>query len=188
MVKIEEQIQPNMKPEGFFKNVVIREAYKQDVELLKSIEVRDGFDYPYKKAIADYLKYMDEGTKFFIAETKGIPVGYISIKNSDYIRYGVRIHFLAVVKDAQRMGVGTELITYVEQTAKKRGLHRIFINVYDNNLVAEEFYQKRGYKFWFEIPYLYERGISARVYYKDVGLRFAKQKKAYDKRKNKFGF
>ena len=156
--------------------IIIRNASKADSELLRSIEARDGFQYPYKKTKEDYEKYIGEGDTFFIAEANGEPVGYISIVDCNYLGNVCRLHFLAVVKDFQSKGVGSRLMEHFEIEARERGYERIIINVYENNQRAIEFYKKKGYDFWFRIPYRYEEGIDAVVLYKDIGPMFVERK------------
>lgn len=157
--------------------IIIREATKQDAELLRNIEAEDGFLYPYKKTKEDYEKYIDEGDAFFIAETDKLAISYISIVDCSYLGNVCRLHFLAVIKDFQNKGVGKKLMEHFEEEAKNRKYDRIIINVYENNSRAIEFYKRRGYDYWFTIPYRYERGINAIVLYKDIGPMFIERKR-----------
>src|SRR3989344_2111223 len=110
--------------------LIIRIARKADPDLLRSIEARDGFKYPYKKQKEDF----------------------------------------------QSKGVGSRLMEHFEIEAREWGYERIIINVYENNQRAIEFYERKGYDFWFRIPYRYEEGIDAVVLYKDIGPMFVERK------------
>ena len=160
-------------------DIIIREAKKEDSELLRKIESGDGYPYPYKKTKEDYEKYMDEGDEFFIAKADDAPVGYISMIDCIYLgRTVCRLHLLAVLKEYQGKGIGTRLMQHFENQAKIRGYHRIIINVYENNRDAIRFYEQKGYKHWFTIPYRYEEGIDAYVMFKDIGPTFIDQMKS----------
>lgn len=165
---------------GDLMDIVIREASKKDAELLRSIEARDGFKYPYNKTVEDYLKYFDEGNKFYIAELAGAPAGYIAmIDSNNFIRSTNRLHFLAVVKDYQGQKIGTKLVQHVEAKAKEEDKNRIIVFVYENNSDAVRFYVKQGFKSWFIVPNVYEKGISAHVFYKDVGPMYINRMKEH---------
>ena len=162
-------------------DIVIREANREDTELLRRIEAGDGYPYPYKKTNEDYEKYMDEGDEFFIAEADDAPAGYISMVDCIYLgRTVCRLHLLAVLKEYQGKGIGTRLIQHFEEQAKSRGYHRIIINVYQDNEEAIKFYEGKGYRHWFTIPYRYEKGIDAYVMFKDIGQTYVDQMKAQE--------
>ena len=153
-------------------DIIFREAKKEDADLLRKIEAGDGYSYPYKKTKEDYERYMSEGDTFLIAEVDGKPAGYISIVDCKYFGQVCRLHFLAVLVEYQNKGVGSKLIDYFEEQAKKRQYSRIIINVYADNVRAIRFYEKKGYSHWFTIPYRYENGIDAYVMCKDLSATF----------------
>jgi len=171
---------------GNLMDIIIRDAKKEDADILRDIEANDGFKYPYKKTAGDYLKYMDQGTTFYIAEKDGEALGYISgIDVGSIIGDAARLRFLAVKKynnageETQGQGVGTQLMWHLEQKVKEQGHSRVIVAVYQHNTRAMDFYHKRGYQHWFFIPHRYEGGIGAHVYYKDVGLKYLERLKSF---------
>ncbi|MBI2040557.1 MAG: GNAT family N-acetyltransferase [DPANN group archaeon] len=165
-------------------SLVIREASQGDAETLRWIEANDGFPYPYKKTAEDFARYIEEGTKFYIAEHEGMPVGHISLADCEYLS-GDRLHFLAVIKSYQGKskeweggGVGPRLMAHFEEQVKKRGKDCAVINVYENNPRAIRFYEKLGYERWFIIPHRYEDGINAVVMRKDFTAKYPHRKAA----------
>ena len=158
----------------------IREAAKEDAETLRWIEANDGFPYPYKKTAEDFARYMREGTRFYIAEHEGKPVGHISLVNCEYLS-GDRLHFLATIKEYQGKGVGRALVAHFEGEVKKRKKDCAIINVYENNPRAITFYEGLGYVRWFIIPHRYEEGINAVVMRKDFTQKYAERKAAQQK-------
>ena len=159
-------------------NIVIREAEKSDAEILRTIEANDGFPYPYKKTAQDFERYMAEGTKFYIAEHNGMPVGHVSLVDCAYLS-GDRLHFLATIKDYQGKGVGRALMAHFEQKVTERKKDCAVINVYENNPRAIDFYKRLGYDIWFIIPHRYEEGINAVVMRKDFTNKYPESKAAH---------
>jgi len=54
--------------------------------------------------------------------------------------------FDIAVMSNRRKGVGREMITEMENAAKKKGVSRVYGFVRTENAVAREFYKKLGYK------------------------------------------
>lgn len=148
-------------------NLKIRKASKEDAELLCSIEANDGYQYPYQKTPADYVKYIDEGNIFYVANLKDKEVGYIAIRlDGNDQRHYARLHFFAVMKPNQRQGIGTQLINYAEEKVKQANKIGMYVVLYEKNLNAERFYIKQDYNFWYYVPEMYEGGVGGKIYRK----------------------
>lgn len=169
-----------MSLEGKMDKIVIKEASKKDAEILQQIEANDGYPYPYKKTPADYEKYIEEGNIFYMAYIEDNPIAYIAIKSegNDHRHYS-RLHFIAVKKQNQGEGIGTQLINYAEEKVRQKGKLGMYVVLYEKNLNAEKFYIKQNYKFWYYVPEMYEEGIGGKIYRKVLNPE--KSKKFYEK-------
>ncbi len=67
------------------------------------------------------------------------------LTEDDY-RHIYVIYTLAVHPDFLKCGVGTELLAFAEQTARKEGCVSIRLDVVKGNIPAERLYQRCGYQ------------------------------------------
>lgn len=51
----------------------------------------------------------------------------------------------------QGQGVGTKLLAYIRQLAIERGIHRIQLDVWQDNVTAKHLYQKMGFETYREV-------------------------------------
>ena len=85
------------------------------------------------------IHHVDE-VQGFVAEKKGKQIGLITymITNDD-------CEIISLNSIEEGVGIGTTLLSRVEETAKKAGCTRIWVITTNDNLRALGFYQKRGY-------------------------------------------
>ena len=91
----------------------------------------------------------DERYKTFVAFADDKTVGFISSAQSFGI--GLEVGFthitaLAVQKEYQNKGIGTRLLTYMEDYAKARGVQCIILKCNVGSTDAHAFYDRNGYK------------------------------------------
>lgn len=53
---------------------------------------------------------------------------------------------IGVAKTAQHQGVGKQLMTGLKREARRRGIHRIQLNVLATNVAARQFYAQQGFQ------------------------------------------
>ena len=97
---------------------------------------------------------INKGILFYIAEYKGKACGFISATPKDNHLQIYRIEKLYILKEAQGLGVGKQLIKHIEELASKRGFSTIELNVNRNN-PAVKFYEKQGFNIIKEIDIPY---------------------------------
>lgn len=108
-----------------YKNIIPKEYFRSPVlsleELLKDFE-RMMF-YVYKN------------------ESTIIGVGALQIESEET----GRIRWVYILPEYQRMGIGTALVTHLEQQAREIGLRRLRLLTVENAIWAVNFYKKLGY-------------------------------------------
>jgi ribosomal protein S18 acetylase RimI-like enzyme len=92
-------------------------------------------------------KFMRLGTLYFIAEEKGIPLGFIDInfRLQGKEHTGV-IHTLFVKEDARGKGIGKILVQHVLKLFKKNKCTRIASFSHAANKNAQAFWKKNGFE------------------------------------------
>jgi len=143
----------------------IRQADKNDVSVISHI-INETWKIAYKGLIPenDMLKYTDKENRenqisediekgelvFFIASYNSNDCGIISYKkyDGDDIQDCAYIKQLYVLPDFQKMGVGKELMTYIDNRTKEQGYKRVRLNTLEDNSNARAFYEKLGYEYY----------------------------------------
>lgn len=94
-----------------------------------------------------------ENSKIFFAVSDADIVGYIlvnikEIGSSPMLNPGkfFFVEQLAISPAARRRNIGTELMNFAEQLAKKMGFNEVELNYWMFNDVAEKFYRTLGYE------------------------------------------
>jgi [ribosomal protein S18]-alanine N-acetyltransferase len=90
-------------------------------------------------------------------------VGFALMKYKEEEAY---LHLFAVHPSAQRLGIGTALITWLEKTVRTAGIGLIYLEARQANTAARAFYKQLGYQEIKTVPHMY-RGI-------EDGVRIAK--------------
>jgi ribosomal-protein-alanine acetyltransferase len=79
---------------------------------------------------------------------------------------GARLYSVAVADHARGRGIGDILVDAAEDAARRRGCHRLFLEVRQSNAGAIRLYERRGYRRTRAIPGFYEDGEDAWQYQK----------------------
>lgn len=77
----------------------------------------------------------------------------------------IEIEFLYIEESYRKHGLGTKLLTYVEEKGRREGLKHIYLNTF--SFQAPKFYEKHGYKLLFNIDKCYG-DIGQYFYWKDL--------------------
>lgn len=113
-------------------------ATEEDALWLKSLWVNEwGGDVMISKGRAYTLEDLD----VLIAWVDGIRVGAAT-----YHRTVDECELMSINATLDNAGVGSALISAVEETAQKAGIRRIWLITSNDNLDALRFYQRRGYR------------------------------------------
>ena len=102
---------------------------------------------------------------FFVAKNDGEVIGYIGgwiiDTTCDMINFVVK-------EEYQRMGIGTKLYLTLENKTKELGANEILLEVRINNIKAQKFYEKHGFKQIFVRTKYYKNGEDALILRKEL--------------------
>jgi len=131
--------------------IIYRKATKKDAKTIESLFTQMLFTIYKNPAIKQYKKgYLDRFFTalkdcIFVAELNNVVVGYISINVfNDNLRY-LYIDDFCVDKDFRNKGIGTKLLSMVENYAKEIGIGDICLHVEKTNVLAKNLYDRNGY-------------------------------------------
>ncbi|AHC50595.1 alanine acetyltransferase [Sulfolobus acidocaldarius SUSAZ] len=123
--------------------IIISDAREEDLPEIYDVEL-ESFDNPYPFSLLRAYYYIS-GDLFIVAKSGNKVIGYIL----GIIQFGYRGHIvsIAVKKDKRGSGIGTKLISELENRFKL-AYHCIhsYLEVYYKNMSAINFYIKNGYK------------------------------------------
>ncbi len=144
----------------------IREATLDDYPVLKALEAEiqqqhvegapeyflpDGV-YS-RETYAEYFADPNQTVLLGINEADGEVVGYLHYEivdkpQSEYMlaRRYIHVHALSIKAAHQRKGYGDQLMAYVAQLARDRGIPGVMLEVWEFNEGAQAFYRRLGFK------------------------------------------
>ena len=125
---------PATENEAYF----VRSLFAQNKEILHAEDI--GFN-----EWRELLSLNDCDEKHFMICKGALPVGYLKINGLDS-EDEAWISMLFIAKNFQRQGIGTFAITYAEKYAKQRGFRCLAVQTDEDNLPAQNFYLKCGYR------------------------------------------
>ena len=122
----------------------IRKAFQEDSGFVKSLD-KENMKSIVEENEGEYYAYWFgdfNPEKCFILEEKE-PVGFLYIHNP-----GDKLNIINIQirKSFQGQGYAKALLKKDMQIAKKNDLKKIFLETYDNNKQAREFYKKQGFR------------------------------------------
>ncbi|MCD6290577.1 MAG: GNAT family N-acetyltransferase [Anaerolineae bacterium] len=115
-------------------NISNREAYKKVIP-------KEYFREPVL-SLTELLRDF-ERMSFYVYKSEGRSVGVAALEVEGEERG--RIHWVYILPEYQRRGIGTALVRYVEQKAKEIGLKRLRLLTVGQADWAVSFYKKLGY-------------------------------------------
>jgi ASC-1-like (ASCH) protein/ribosomal protein S18 acetylase RimI-like enzyme len=138
--------------------IIIREAQTKDFEWVESLmqnalEAYYGGDHrAHAKRIfdahlsggIDHLGFFSFEQKMFIAEVKGVNAGTIHIVGKRQSTY--KISPLIVISEFRgRIGIGSLMLDYAERYAQKNHARQLYCTVAEQNLLALQFFLRKGF-------------------------------------------
>jgi len=82
----------------------------------------------------------------FVAKDGGSIVGYITVISGKFLKVrGTAYIVMGVLASHRGRGIGTELLACAEQFARAGGVHRMELEVFENNTNAVRLYEKFGF-------------------------------------------
>ncbi len=148
---------------------------KRHLEQLATIDLESNYQMEGDFRLSDYRRILKErfgeGHEiFFGCKEGGVLKGYATLKPFFPGYRHCELYWLAVRKRFQGRGIGTKLLRFIEDYARKGGFRKIFL--YTNKAMkrARKFYESRGYRFVNEFPgyYNYKRNNTAVLYAKKL--------------------
>ena len=105
--------------------------------------------FPYIEAdFASVLDRLhDESFTFLKFEYHEQLLGYIEFEKLEETPWMVRLNGIAVRKDAQKQGVGKDLMLAGMKAMREKGFEKIFLLVASDNIAAKKMYEKLGFTF-----------------------------------------
>ncbi len=113
------------------------------------------FKEGFSKELQDFLVdiWNNEKCKIVVAVDSGRIIGYsifsiapkkeaLFMRGMDYLD----IDEICIDKDHRRQGIASSIMKYIENYAKKIGIERIVLNMWEFNEEARSFYEKSGFK------------------------------------------
>ncbi len=95
----------------------------------------------------------------WVAEQSGVVVGFAVGRTE---KYGTaHVLTIDVLPDARRLGIGTALLGHLHESFRKHNVRLVVLEVAVQNLIAQRFYCKLGYRVTELIPRYYGNGGDA---------------------------
>jgi ribosomal protein S18 acetylase RimI-like enzyme len=119
---------------------LVREATSADREVAEDIFRRE---FGGRQLIADGEPVTTERAELLVAENEGGVTGALAWR-----RLSDALHIIALATDPmfQRGGLGSYLLAEAELLARRLSLRRIVVTLSNDNIPAQYFYQRRGYR------------------------------------------
>ncbi len=150
---------------------MIRKANDIDFERLVYVDANNGHIFyekkpTWKKGIAKWLKPLFENTtnEFYVYEENKKMAGFVALKKDFSAPNSCELELLAVLKEKHGKSIGRRLTKFIEKRAEELNFDRIFLYTGEDNIPAQQFYQKNGYKKINEFPKYYSWGDTAVLY------------------------
>ena len=119
---------------------LVREASAADRELANDIFRRE---FGGRQLVANGEPVSPDDAELLVAETEGGVAGALAWR-----RLGDSLHVIALATDPmwQRAGIGSYLLAEAELIARRLKIPRIVVTLSNDNIPAQYFYQRRGYR------------------------------------------
>ena len=91
----------------------------------------------------------DPRTVAEIWEVDGEPAGFVHVRFTDTTGYGFTradVYDLAVAPEYRRMGIGSRMMAFAEESARESGANALYIDTGWENEPARSLYVKRGFR------------------------------------------
>jgi GNAT superfamily N-acetyltransferase len=139
--------------------MILRDARAVDVEFVVGLvprfvengiaggHTRDEVIEGTSRVLREALQHPQRGDVFLIAEEEGgEPAGFVyAVTHRDFFTGERYAHVSEIATARSGAGVGGELMDAVERWALDHGYRMVTLNVVDDNMPAQRFYERRGY-------------------------------------------
>jgi ribosomal protein S18 acetylase RimI-like enzyme len=141
--------------------VTFKRPLSRDEDFIRSLCLEAFSRYgPYDKIVVDWLGAQD--IQSIVAFTNKKPAGFVMTADANHIKgVSAEIMAIAVHADYRRRGVGERLLKRVEDLAIKRGVQVVILHTSHDNIPAQAFFRKHGYKELGERASYYPAGQAA---------------------------
>ena len=122
--------------------MLVREAHDQDIDQMMAIEELC-YENPWpREAFEEEIEQADIGAGI-VVEDEGLLVGFLT---GMLVADEFHLHNMAVHPDFRGRGIGRELMTAVESMCHEKGIHRIQLEVREDNEIARHLYLSSGFE------------------------------------------
>ena len=138
--------------------MTVREASPADVDFVVGLvprfvehgaadgHTRDEVVTGTSRVLRDAIERPVDGDVVFVAEDGGAPAGFVyAVTESDFFTRERYVHVSEIAVTRSGDGVGAALMAAVEQWARDRGSRFVTLNVVEENVPAQRFYDRLGY-------------------------------------------
>jgi [ribosomal protein S18]-alanine N-acetyltransferase len=141
--------------------MIVRQFRPSDLPTLFEIDqscFSPGIAYS-REELASFISHRSSMT--WVAEAEGKIVGFVIVGHQQ-TRVG-HVITIDVVDGWRRRGVGTALMDFAENWARKVKLGLMYLETAENNLNAQKFYEARGYRKVDKVDRYYSNELAAWV-------------------------
>lgn len=118
----------------------VRPATEKDIPSCIAIQRNDGFPHQYYLTAARLQRLFARREQFFLAEDRGVPVGFGSVD----CEIRAQVHFICVDQAHIRKGIGRSLMRRCLDYAQQAGCRRVFSYV-EAQSSKESFLERMGF-------------------------------------------
>ncbi len=156
-------------------NVNIRQATTSDSNIISALGITTFYEAYYEQDesgnLADYVlksfnlqqirdEINDENSTFIIAESEGKAVGYAKLRENspaDCVKdeNAIELQRIYILERARGKNVGKKLMEECYKIAREKCYQILWLGVWEENLKAQKFYQKLGFKKIGELEFPY---------------------------------
>lgn len=133
---------------------MIRTARESDAEQIQKINQEQlGYDYSVEKTAANLKRLLADQKHHlilvYIDDTTKKVLGYIHVELFEELYFAPMYNILALAVSplAQHQGIGSKLMTEVEQVGQKSGITEIRLSSGEERTDAHKFYEHLGYNY-----------------------------------------
>lgn len=124
--------------------LVIREFRPEDYDAVAALWRSCGLSVGRSEQPEGIAKKLERDPDLFLVAERGgeivaAVVGTYDGRRGSFYRFGVR-------PDLQKQGIGSRLLAELEARFKAKGVHKVLLQVHQDNAGVEEFYRKLGYE------------------------------------------
>lgn len=135
----------------------VEDLYNDLCDFLVTKDFNPGFNKGYYPTRREALYFL-ECDALYVAKVDGKIVGSIALTHNENagtnesLKYDETnysdlqfIHIFVVHPNYQRQGIGSKILSFTKQCAKKEGVKALRLYVYEENYAAIKFYEKNGF-------------------------------------------